>query len=321
VKLLFVGLVVGAPPLLLLAVAHERQFTPLVVYELLVALPLLLLFTLRIARPVERLAEAARRYPALPLADPQLLARNDEIATLARILSTMAADLERRRQQAADLGADMAHEFKGPLASLAAASEMLGSGKTFAPERLALIAATVAQAVERLHRSLDELLSLLRLEQAVPAEGREVVDYPAFVDELLADYRRDPRHAGWTFRLERADRLTLALNRHRWAELLRNLIDNALVQPTARQEIVVAIRRDASAVITTVRDHGPGVSAENRTRIFRRFYSDRPPGVPPGTGLGLSVVETIARAHGAHLELTCPPGQGAHFSVVLPHSP
>jgi signal transduction histidine kinase len=297
----------------------RRQVYLLVLYEVLLALPLLLLFAFRIVRPIERLADAARRYPAVPLADERLLGRNDEIATLASILATMAADLERRRQQATDLGADMAHEFKGPLASIAASAELLSSTKSLTPERLALVSCTIDKSVERLRRSLDELLALLRLEQAVPAEAREPVDYRAFLDGLLDDYRGDPRWAGWRFTLAAdLDLPALALNRARWAELLRNLIDNALVQPAAPQQIEVSARRRAGAVVTSVRDHGPGISPENRKRVFQRFFTARPPGAPPGTGLGLSVVETIARAHGAHVELSAPSDGGARFDVVLP---
>jgi two-component system, OmpR family, sensor histidine kinase ChvG len=296
----------------------RRQIYLLVLYEVLLALPLVLLFAFRIVRPIERLADAARRYPAVPLADEKLLGRNDEIATLARILATMAADLERRRQQAADLGADMAHEFKGPLASIAASAELLSTSKALTPERLALVSGTIEKSVERLRRSLDELLALLRLEQAVPAEAREPVGYREFLGSVLDDYRGDPRWAGWRFTLAGEVDGPVSLNRARWAELLRNLIDNALVQPAEQKEIVVSVRRRDGMLATSVRDHGPGVSAENREKIFRRFFTARPAGAAPGTGLGLSVVETIARAHGAHVEVGAPEGGGAEFTVVLP---
>jgi two-component system sensor histidine kinase ChvG len=297
----------------------RQQVYLLVLYEVVLALPLVLLFGLRIVRPIERLAEAARRYPAVPLADQALLSRNDEIATLAGVLSSMAADLERRRQQAAELGADMAHEFKNPLASIAASAELLSSTKTLTPERVALVSGTIHQSVERLRRSLDELLALLRLEQAVPGEAREPLAYAALLEGVLDDYRRDPRYADWRFTLVMEEPgLTLSLNRDRWTELLRNLVDNALVQPAARREIQVSVRRTGEGVVTAVRDHGPGISPENQKKVFQRFFSARPPGVAPGTGLGLSVVETIARAHGGRVTIASPPGGGAELLVTLP---
>jgi len=285
-------------------------------------LPLLLLYGFRVVRPLARLADAARRYPAVPLGDDALLRRGDEIATVARTLSAMAADLEARRRQAADLGADIAHEFKNPLASIAASAELLGSTKALTPERVALISGTVAASVDRLRRSIDDLLALLRLEQAVPDEAREPVPYAAMLDEVLAEYRRDPRFSDWRFTLAVDDADALGaptLNRRRVTELLRNLIDNALVHPSARQEIVVGARRAAEGIVTSVRDHGPGISPENRERVFRRFFSDRPAGAPPGSGLGLPVAQAIAKAHGGRVELgPAPPDGGAELLVILP---
>jgi two-component system sensor histidine kinase ChvG len=307
-------------------VAARRPLVQLAVYEVVLVLPLLLLYGLRVVRPLSRLADAARRYPAAPLADPALLRRGDEIATLAHTLSAMASDLEARRQQAADLGADIAHEFKNPLASIAASAELLASTKTLTAERVELISATITASVERLRRSIDELLALLRLEQAVPDEAREPTPYAAFLAEVLADYRRDPRFAGWTFTLAISDegaaaRVEVQLNRRRFAELLRNLIDNALVQPAARREIIVSARRVGGELVTSVRDFGPGIAPENRERVFQRFFSARPAGAPQGSGLGLSVARAIAHAHGGRVELG-PPGSdggaGAELLVIVP---
>src|SRR4029079_12564779 len=108
------------------------------------------------------------------------------------------------------------------------------------------------------------------------------------------------------------------INRRRWREMVRNLIDNALVQPATDKRIVLGARVDDGALVTSVGDAGPGISAESQTKIFRRFFSQRPPGVAPGTGLGLSIVESVAHAHGAHVAVASQPGAGAPFSVILP---
>ena len=311
-------------------VAARRPLVQLAIYEVVLVLPLLLLYGLRVVRPLSRLADAARRYPAAPLADPALLRRGDEIATLAHTLSAMASDLEERRRQAADLGADIAHEFKNPLASIAASAELLASTKTLTADRVELISATITASVERLRRSIDELLALLRLEQAVPDEAREPTPFAEFLTEVLADYRRDPRCAGWTFTLVISDQDAAALgatppllNRRRFAELLRNLIDNALVQPAARREIIVGARRVGGQLVTSVRDFGPGIAPENRERVFQRFFSARPEGAPLGSGLGLSVARAIAHAHGGRVELgpSRSDGEpGAELLVIVPAS-
>ena len=302
----------------------RKQLLELVVYEVVLALPLVVLFAFGLVRPLEKLSAAARRYPAAPLADPALLARRDEIGALARTLTDMAQDLEARRRGAAELGADIAHEFKNPLATIAASAELLVTSPALTPERIDLVARSIGESVERLRRSIDDLMGLLRLDHAIGAEPREPTAIAVLLEELADEYRRDPRASGWTIAVETTPEAAAArpaVNRRRWQEMLRNLIDNALVQPAAERRIVLGARVDGDALVTSVRDAGPGISAENQGKIFRRFFTQRPPGTPPGTGLGLSIVESVAHAHGARIEVESHPGQGATFRVILPLPP
>ena len=150
---------------------------------------------------------------------------------------------------------------------------------------------------------------------------RQSVAIGAFLEALADEYRRDPQAEGWTFAVEatpEAAAVAPVINRRRWQEMLRNLVDNALVQPAADRRIVLAARLEKRWLVTSVRDAGPGISPENQTKIFRRFFTQRPAGVPPGTGLGLSIVESVARAHGAKVEVASQPGHGATFRVTLP---
>jgi len=299
----------------------RRQLLELIVYEIVLALPIVVLFAVGLVRPLERLSAAARRYPAEPLADPKLYARKDEIGALARTLTEMAEDLDGRRRAAAELGADIAHEFKNPLATIAASAELLVTSPALTPERVELVARSINESVERLRRSIDDLMALLRLEHAIEAEPREPVAVGALLEELAGEYRRDPRAAGWTIAVDATPAAAAAapiINRRRWQEMLRNLIDNALVQPAADRRIELGARIDREALVTSVRDAGPGISADNQRMIFRRFFTQRPSGVAPGTGLGLSIVESIAHAHGARVEVESQPGRGATFRVILP---
>jgi two-component system sensor histidine kinase ChvG len=292
------------------------QLLKLLLLQGLFALLVPLLLTRWLVRPLERLAAGARAYPEGPLAGPALLARPDEVGQLARAITTLAQSLEARRRETVDLAADLAHELKNPLATIAAASELIASTEDPSPEKRRLVHAHVAGAVERLRATTDALLHLVRLEAALPEQRREEVDYGAFLEAVLAEYRRDPRWEGWTLRAEVTPGVgRVSLAREGWASLLRNLLDNALVQPSTRREVVVRARRTAGGVVTEVVDSGPGVSPGNREAIFRRFFTLRPEGVPAGTGLGLSIVRAVAEAHGGRVEVDSPPGGGATFRV------
>lgn len=302
----------------LFLVRHE--LLKLILYQSVFALLFGVFLSRHLLAPMERMSRAARRYPREPLGDARILSRRDELGELARAIHALAADLESRRQATAELGADVAHEFKNPLATITASVELLGRrAEGASPERVQLVAEHIEEAVFRLRRSLDALFSLLQLEATLKDEPLEPVPYAELLSDIVADYRRDPRYADFILRVEcAADVGAVRMVPHRWEEALRNLLDNALVQPAARREVVVRAERHADEVVTTVRDYGPGVSAGNRDKIFRRFFSQRPPGVAPGTGLGLSIVQAVAKAHGGQVEVRTPEGgPGALFVITL----
>ena len=173
----------------------------------------------------------------------------------------MAEDLDGRRRAAAELGADIAHEFKNPLATIAASAELLVTSPALTPERVDLVARSIGESVERLRRSIDDLMELLRLEHAITAEAREPVATGAFLEQLADEYRRDPKAAGWTFAVEATPEAAAAapvINRRRWQEMLRNLVDNALVQPAADRRIVLGARLDKRRLVTWVTRRRPG---------------------------------------------------------------
>lgn len=302
----------------LLLVRHE--FEKLVAYQTVFALVWALALSRWLVKPLEHLARGAKAYPYEAVAAPELLGRPDEIGQLARAITALAHSLEAKQKATADLAADLAHEFKNPLATIAAANELLASTQDASQKKRDLVQGHIAGAVERLRATTDELLALVRLEAALPAEERTKVAYGPWLEELLAEYRRDPRYANVALVAQVAPGVgQVSVVAPAWGKLVRNLLDNALVQPSTRPELHVHAERIVGGVVTQVTDFGPGVSEGNRDKIFRRFFTHRPEGTPAGTGLGLSIVQTVAQAHGASVELLPQEaGKGATFRVFLP---
>lgn len=300
-------------------VGLRSELVKLALYQLVAAGVFALLLGRWLVKPLERLADGAARYPATTLAEADLLRRQDEVGTLARSFDGLAHSLEERRRATVELAADMAHELKNPLATIAASAELFGTTSELTPEKRRLVETQITGAVERLRAATDELLSLVRLEATLPELPRERVDYRALIDEVAAEYRQHPRHGSIDLAVAVADDAReVQVVTAAWKRLLRNLLDNAVVQPMTERRIDLTVQRRDGWVVTDVRDRGPGVSAGNRDKIFRRFFTQRPPDAAPGTGLGLSIVQAVARAHGGEVTLVDTGGPGATFRVTLP---
>lgn len=296
----------------------RAELGKLVLYQSLLALVVLVLLTRWLVRPLEQLARGAAAYAGGPLVEGPVLLRRDEVGQLARAMSHLAHSLDARQRAAAELAADLAHELKNPLATIAASSELIASTQDASSEKRARVHAAISGAVDRLRRLTDELLALARFEATLAQAEREWVDYHTWVEQLLAEYRKDPRWTGSSLVARTSPEVQrVRLAPKAWERLLRNLIDNALEQPGSGREVVVSSRRDGTCLVTEVSDNGPGVSPGNREKIFRRFFTHRPEGAPQGTGLGLSIVQSVAEAHGGKVELVDRPGPGSTFRVTL----
>lgn len=297
----------------------RREMTRLTLYQGIAALIATMVLGRWLVTPLEKLAKAARAFPHQPLARPELLNRKDELGQLARSMADLASTLESRRREAVDLAAELAHEFKNPLATISTAAEHLAMTRDLTDEKRKLLADASTSAAARLLKVTEALLALAKLEAQLPQEKRERVAYAALVDRVAADFR------GGKVAVEVQVDPTVGdvlLAPQSWERLLRNLLDNAVVHAAAGAspaKVQVLVRATPEGVQTSVTDSGPGVSEGNRDKIFRRFFTVRPEGAPAGTGLGLTIVHAIATAHGGKVALApSPPGAGATFVVLLP---
>ncbi len=299
----------------------RNQLAKLVLLQLIIAMLVAYVLAKWLVTPLEHLARGARRFPTQPIADAPLAARRDELGQVARAFNELAQSLEARRSATVQLAADMAHELKNPLATIEAASELMASTRDPSYEKRGQLHGIIHEAVRRLERTAESLLAEVRLETALAQARRDPLAYTPWLDALLAAYRADPRYAAWAFELDAHPSVErISVNGDAWGRLVRNLIDNALVQPSAKRVIRVEVRRTESEIITDVIDFGPGVSEGNRDKVFRRFFTARPEGVEAGTGLGLAIVEAIAFAHGGRvILLPSAPERGAAFRVTLSH--
>jgi len=237
---------------------------------------------------------------------------------VAFVLSAMALILRqaRRRQRGLDraehlaevgtLAAGLAHEIRNPLAIILGHAELLemeSGGKE------ASRASEILDETERLRRLLDDFLHYAR-----PTELRlEKVDVAALWQRAIEESRA--LYPGTVFRLE-ADRRKLVAHcdSDRVRQIALNLLANAASFNSEGGEVKVTLENDGRFLRARVRDQGPGVAPELRSRLFEPFVSGR----EGGSGLGLALSRSLARAHGGDLRLLASGESGSEFELILP---
>lgn len=316
-----------------LSVGNARDVTRLVRAErfrlamimlgtLFLSIALSLFLAQTIVRPLRRLAVAAVRVRlgrSREVVVPRLPDRNDEIGMLARAVSDMTQALRRRIDATEAFAADVAHELKNPLASMASAVESLG--KTSDPVITAQLHAILADDVRRLDRSVTDIAELSRLDGEMSRTRFEAVDVVAMIDTIVAarDLRQSNSKAPVSFE-KPSGRFQILGDEQRLVRAVENLIDNALSFSPPDSEVMLRTAAADTTIAIHVDDAGPGVPHDRREAIFRRFHSERPEGdFERHSGLGLAIAETIVHAMGGTISVgTAPIGTGARFTIRLP---
>jgi two-component system sensor histidine kinase MprB len=270
--------------------------------------------------PVRRLTGAAERVARTQDLGHRIQAgEEDELGRLAQSFNTMLAALERSRLAQRQLVSDASHELRTPLTSAQANLDALALGEELpSRERARILAAAQAQLRE-LTVLVGDLVDLSKTE----IEEIEVEDVRLDLAAAGAIERARLHGVGGhssTFVLDAEPCLVRAAPA-RLERAIANLLDNACKwnPPTpaggrAGDPIEVRVRGG----VLEVRDHGPGIAAEDLPRVFDRFY--RAPGARarPGSGLGLAIVRQMAEAHGGAVHAANDPGGGARLTLELP---
>ena len=307
-------------------VRNERFRLGVVLAVTFLASVLLSLFLARtIVRPLRRLARAAVRVRlgrAREVVVPRLPDRRDEIGMLARALSDMSIALRERIDATEAFAADVTHELKNPLASLRSAVD--GLGRVSDPALQEQLLTVARDDVHRLDRLIGDISEASRLDAQLSRAKFETVDVGALAAGLVR--HRDDRgtERGVRLRLVSPGSASLAVYGEgaRLERAFDNLLDNAVSFSPDGGEVVATARAEDGWVEVAVEDVGPGVPAEEREAIFRRFHSVRPEGEAFGrhSGLGLAIARTIVEAHGGEIMVgpRADGRRGARFTVKLP---
>lgn len=231
----------------------------------------------------------------------------------------------RRERKANELKSDfisnVSHELKTPLSIISMFGEMLASGRVKTSAQATEYAEIIWRESVRLARLIDNVLDFAKIERGKDvyefAEGDvadvvvraiELSSHRLQKAELAVDTELDPDLplAGID-----ANALTLAV---------MNLIDNAIKYAADGRRLVIRVRGEGERIVVEVQDFGAGIDPAEHDRIFERFYRARAVRLTPirGSGIGLALVDHIARAHGGGVSVTSAPGEGSTFALWIP---
>jgi two-component system sensor histidine kinase ChvG len=302
--------------------AERFRLAIIVLGTLFLSIALSLFLARTIVTPLRRLAQAAiqvRLGRSRDVIVPRLPDRNDEIGMLARAVSDMTQALRERLDATETFAADVAHELKNPLASMASAVESLG--KTSDPAITAQLHAILSEDVRRLDRSVTDISELSRLDGELSRTNFEMIDVVAMLDTVVAarDLRRSADMPVVTFD-KPSGRMRVMGDEPRLVRAVENLVDNAVSFSPPGAGVTVSATRSANSIAIVVDDRGPGVPPERREAIFRRFHSERSEDdFARHSGLGLAIAKTIVEAMGGSIAVeNAPSGSGARFAIRLP---
>ncbi|KMS59570.1 histidine kinase [Novosphingobium barchaimii LL02] len=271
---------------------------------------LLSLFLARtIVEPLRKLVRAAVRVRLgrdRSVVVPRLPDRRDEIGLLARAISDMSSALRQRIDEVESFAADVAHELKNPLTSLRSALESLD--RVEAPDLRRQLLGIAQDDVRRIDFLVTEIADASRIDAQISRTTFEPFDMGGLVRALVAERDQRGVNGGCPVSILRKDSadLTVAGDAPRLERVLQNLLDNAVSFSPPGSPIEISLSRIDSRVKIAVADHGPGISAAARERIFERFHSLRPSREEFGkhSGLGLAIARTIVEAHFGKLVAT-----------------
>jgi two-component system, OmpR family, sensor kinase len=285
----------------------------------------------RIARPLERLTEAARRLGGgdLTARVPAPSSRRwwrrrgreraDELAELTRAFNEMAERVERNVRGQQELLANVSHELRSPLTRVRMALELVprtADGEA----RLRDIERDLAD----LDRVIEDVLTTSRLEMTGLPTRLESVDVQALLAELAERAHHDPLLAGQSVGVAAGPPLVLVADPVLLKRALWNLVENAAKY--GAPPITVAAVVEGNAVVLSVTDDGPGITPGERERVLAPFYRAdraRTPGAAAGVGLGLTLARRVAEVHGGAISIG--PGgldhgreRGCRVAITIP---
>ncbi len=268
-----------------------------------------------ITRPLRRMAAVASAVDSGDLSHRIDYRGDDEVGVLAEAFNHMLDRLEEGFRLQRDFVSDASHELRSPLTVLRGRIEQLAD-RAGDREAIAAEADELMREVRRMERLTDDMLTLAKAERGGLVQRRRVP-----IDDFVEDFRRDlpllgPRH----YSVESSVHGDLEADPDRIAQVLRNLVTNAVRHTSEDGHIEITIASENGTTVFAVSDDGTGIEPDQLGRIFDRFHrtDEGRSRAEGGSGLGLAIARAIVEAHGGSIAAESQPGDGATIRFSIP---
>jgi len=267
--------------------------------------------------PVKRLVEGTHRLAAGDFTTRVATSSPDELGKLAQDFNQLASTLEKNQQMRRDFMADISHELRTPLAVLRGELEAIQDGvRQFTPESVASLQAEVGT----LTKLVDDLHQLSMSDEGALAYQKAPMDVITLLEIAAGAFRERFVSRGLTLSVSLPESAIVFGDRDRLMQLFNNLLENSLRYTDAGGQLLISATVKPATLAMTFADSGPGVSDEQLSRLFERFYRtegsrNRASG---GSGLGLPICVNIVEAHGGTIAAAHSPFGGVSITVELP---
>ncbi len=284
---------------------------------LLLALGIIIWYVVgRGLRPLEQFASDVRASGAeamKPIAPAKL---SQELKPLATALNDLLDRLEQSMQTQRDFVADAAHELRTPLAALQLQAQ-LAERATTAEER-AFGFARLKEGLTRANHLVQQLLTLARQEGHGAKASHRRVELSKLVGSVSDDYVASAQDKKIDFVVNVEANVEVQGDDSAIRTMLRNVVDNAIRYTPEGGRVEISLGKHDGQVVFEIKDSGPGIAADERQRVFDRFYRlDGSAGI--GSGLGLAIVKRIANTHDIKIVMSdCAPQTGLCMQLVFP---
>ena len=294
-------------------IGEREQVRGLVRQALVIALAIMFVGALaiwffvgrRALKRIDHMSEASKKILAGDLA--QRLPVNgsgDEFDRLSQSLNTMLGRIERLNEGLRQVSDNIAHDLKTPLTRLRNRAEAALAGDGGGDAHREALEQMIADS-DQLIRTFNALLMISRVEAGSSTAQMSDVDLSGLASDAAELYEPLAEEQGIRLVARIEPGVTIRGNRELLAQALSNLIDNAVkyADDGKTPEITVTLKRNRDEVRLTVTDNGPGIPADRREDVVKRFVRLDESRSKPGTGLGLSLVQAVAELHGGQLQL------------------